>query len=79
MRTCIAIAASLLIPFNAFAGDLQPMSIDDMKAAIIGNSLSGLTDHGEDYLEHYRPDGKIVGMSNAAADTRASGRSARMA
>ena len=66
MRTCIAIAASLLIPFNTFAGDLQPMSIDDMKAAIIGNSLSGMTDHGEDYLEHYRPDGKIVGMSNAA-------------
>ena len=66
MRTCFAIAAGLLIPFNAFAGDLQPMSIDDMKAAIIGHSLSGMTDHGEDYVEHYRPDGKIVGISKAA-------------
>ena len=37
-----------------------------MKAEIIGNSLSGMTDHGEDHVEHYRPDGRIVGISNAA-------------
>lgn len=45
---------------------MQPMSIDEMKAEIIGNSLSGMTDHGEDYLEHYLPDGRIIGISKAA-------------
>ena len=66
MRTLFAIAIALSIPVQAFAGDMQPMSIDDMKAAIIGNSLSGMTDHREDYVEHYRPDGRIVGISKAA-------------
>jgi len=66
MRTFLAVAIALLIPVHAVAGDLQPMSIDDMRAAIIGNSLSGMTDHGEDYVEHYRLDGTIVGISKAA-------------
>jgi hypothetical protein len=66
MRTLFATAIALLIPVHAFAGDLEPMSIDRMKAEIIGNSLSGMTDHGEDYVEHYRPDGRIVGISKAA-------------
>lgn len=66
MRTLFAIAIALYIPVQAFAGDMQPMSIDDMKAAIIGNSLSGMTDHREDYVEYYRPDGRIVGVSKAA-------------
>ena len=44
---------------------MQTMSIDDMKAAIVGNSLSGMTDHGEDCVEHYLPDGRIVGISKA--------------
>lgn len=41
---------------------MQPMSIDDMKTTIIGNAMSGMTDHGEDYVEHYLPDGRIVGI-----------------
>ncbi len=66
MRTFLAAAIALFIPVQAIAGDMQPMSVDDMKAAIIGNSLSGMTDHGEDCVEHYRPDGRIVGISKAA-------------
>jgi hypothetical protein len=66
MRTFLATAIALFIPVHAVAGGMQPMSIDDMKAGIIGNSLSGMTDHGEDYVEHYRPDGAIVGISKAA-------------
>jgi len=42
------------------------MSIDDMKAAIIGNSMSGQSESGDAYVEHYRPDGRIVGLSKAA-------------
>ena len=66
MRSIFAIAIAFFIPVHAFAGDMQPMSIDQMKAAIIGNSLSGMTDHGEDYVEHYLPDGRIMGISKAA-------------
>jgi hypothetical protein len=55
-----------LLPVHAFAGDMQAMSVDDMKAAIIGNSMSGVTDHGDDYVEHYLSDGRIVGISKAA-------------
>jgi hypothetical protein len=66
MRTYLAIAASVLIPVHAFAGDMQPMSIDDMKAAIIGNSMSGRTEGGDDYIEYYRHDGRIVGLSKTA-------------
>ena len=66
MRTYFAIAILALVPVHALAGDMQAMSIDDMKAAIIGNSTSGMTDHGDDYVEHYLSDGKIVGISKAA-------------
>ena len=64
MRTYLAIALSMLIPVHAFAD--EPMSIDDMKAALIGNSLSGKTEGGDDYIEHYTPDGRIVGLSKSA-------------
>lgn len=66
MRTLFVMVIGMFMPLQAFAGDLQPMSIDDMEAAIIGNSLSGMTDHGEDYVEHYNPDGRITGFSKAA-------------
>jgi hypothetical protein len=66
MRTLLATTIALFLPLHAFAGDMQPMSLDDMKAAIIGNSMSGKTEGGDDYVEHYRPDGRIVGISKAA-------------
>jgi hypothetical protein len=66
MRTIFAIATSLLISCPAFAADVRPMSIDDMKTQIIGNSLSGKTEGGDDYVEHYTPDGRILGLSKAA-------------
>ena len=66
MRTLLTTAIALFIPTHAFAGEMQPMSIDDMKAAIIGNSVSGKTESGDDYVEHYMPDGRIVGISKAA-------------
>jgi hypothetical protein len=51
----------------ALADDMKMMSLDEMKAAIIGNSLSGKTESGDEYVEHYRPDGKIVGMSKSSS------------
>jgi hypothetical protein len=66
MRTLFAIATALFIPAHAFAGDMQPMSIDDMTSQIIGNSMSGKTEGGDDYIEHYKSDGRIVGLSKAA-------------
>jgi hypothetical protein len=51
---------------SALADDMKPMSIDQMKAEIIGNSMSGKTDAGDEYLEHYMPDGRIVGMSKSS-------------
>ncbi len=66
MRAMFAIATGLMISFPAFAADMRPMSIDDMKAQIIGNSLSGKTEGGDDYVEHYTPDGRILGLSKAA-------------
>lgn len=50
----------------ALADDMKMMSMDDMKAAIVGNSLSGKTESGDAYVEHYMPDGKIVGMSQSS-------------
>lgn len=66
MRALPAIAVALLLPLHAFAGGMQPLSIDDMKTGIIGNSLMGKTESGEEYVEHYKPDGTIVGMSKSA-------------
>jgi hypothetical protein len=51
---------------SALADDMKPMSIDQMKAEIIGNSMSGKTDAGDEYLEHYMPDGTIVGLSKSS-------------
>jgi hypothetical protein len=50
----------------ALADDMTVMSIDEMKAVIIGNSLSGKTESGDAYVEHYMPDGKIVGRSKSS-------------
>lgn len=66
MRTLAALAVAVLLPLHAFAGDMKPLSIDDMKAAIIGNSLMGKTESGDEYVEHYKADGAIVGMSKAS-------------
>jgi hypothetical protein len=64
MRTLLGITLATILSYGiAQAGDMQPMSIDRMKAEIIGNSLSGKTEAGDDYVEHYMPDGTIVGMS----------------
>ena len=66
MRAIFAIATGLMISFPALAADMRPMSIDDMKTQIIGNSLSGKTEGGDDYVEHYTADGRILGLSKAA-------------
>ena len=66
MRAIFAIATGLMISIPAFAADMRPLSIDDMKTEIIGNSLSGKTEGGDDYVEHYTPDGRILGLSKAA-------------
>jgi len=62
----LGIALGMVLSFGvALADDPKPMSIDDMKTAIIGNSLSGKTESGDEFVEHYRSDGMIVGMSKA--------------
>lgn len=78
MRTCaraslwalsiaLGIAFGMVLSFGiALADDMKPMSVDRMKAEIIGNSLSGQTEAGDAYVEHYRPDGTIVGASKSA-------------
>ena len=57
----LAIWGLALIP--AHAGEMKAMSIDEMQTGIIGNSLSGKTEAGDEYVEHYTPDGRIVGLS----------------
>lgn len=66
MRALAAVAAALFLPVHAFAGEMQPMSIDDMKAGIVGNSMMGKTESGDEYVEHYKSDGTIVGLSKSA-------------
>ncbi|HEY3147831.1 MAG TPA: hypothetical protein VGJ75_15850 [Dongiaceae bacterium] len=62
----LGIVLGMALSFRvALADDMKPMSIDDMKAAIIGNSLSGRTESGDEFVEHYMPDGRIVGLSKA--------------
>jgi hypothetical protein len=61
-----ALLGTTLLSASVSAADMQPMSIAQMKEQIIGNSMSGLTDHGEAYIEHYTPDGRIIGLSNAS-------------
>ena len=63
----LGLLLGIMLSFNvAIADDLKMMSIDEMKAAIIGNSLSGKTESGDEYVEHYKSDGTIVGMSKAS-------------
>ncbi len=63
----LGIALGMALSFGvALAEDMQPMSIDRMKTEIIGNSLSGKTESGDDYVEHYMPDGRIVGLSKSS-------------
>lgn len=63
----LGIALGMMLSFGiALAEDMQPLSIDQMKAEIIGNSLSGKTEAGDEYVEHYLPDGRIVGISKAS-------------
>lgn len=57
-----ATAASHLV----MADDMAIMSMDEMRAQIIGNSISGKTESGDEYVEHYQPDGKIVGTSKSS-------------
>jgi hypothetical protein len=60
------------LSFNvALADEMKPMSIDQMKAEIIGNSMRGKTDSGDEYIEHYKPDGTIVGMSKSSGKYQA--------
>lgn len=61
-----AILGTLLLSTLASAADMQLMSIEQMKTEIIGNSLAGKTDDGEDYIEHYTGDGRIIGLANAS-------------
>ncbi|WP_162917567.1 hypothetical protein [Dongia deserti] len=51
---------------TAIADETRFMSIDQMKSEIIGNSMSGRTDAGDDYIEHYTHDGRIIGLSKTA-------------
>jgi hypothetical protein len=61
------IMLGMVLPFGiVLADEMKPMSIDDMRAAIIGNSLSGRTESGDEYVEHYKSDGRIVGLSKAS-------------
>jgi hypothetical protein len=63
----LGVAAGMVLSFGvAIADDMPPMSIDQMQAEIIGNSMSGQTESGDEYVEHYAPDGRIVGLSKAS-------------
>jgi hypothetical protein len=66
MRTSLAALVIILSIGAAKAEDMTPMSIDQMKATIIGNSMSGRTEAGDAYVEHYMPDGRIVGLSKSS-------------
>jgi hypothetical protein len=73
MRMCLwlisamlGIALGMVLSFGvAIADGMQPLSLDEMKSQIIGNSLNGTTEAGDEYVEHYAPDGTIVGLSKA--------------
>jgi hypothetical protein len=63
----LGIALGMTLSFGiALASDMRPMSIDQMKTEIIGNSLSGKTESGDNYVEHYAPGGKIIGLSKSS-------------
>jgi hypothetical protein len=64
MRTILT--ALILSVGTAWAAKTSFMSIDQMKADIIGNFMSGKTDAGDDYIEHYTSDGRIIGLSKSS-------------
>ena len=67
VSAALGVALGMMLSFGiALADDMKPLSVDEMKAGIIGNSLSGRTESGDDYVEHYMPDGTIVGLSKSA-------------
>lgn len=67
LAAMLGIALGMALSFGvAIADGMQPMSIERMQAEIIGNSLSGTTESGDAYVEHYRPDGRILGLSRSA-------------
>jgi len=67
MRTSLAALVVMLSIGAAKAEDMTPMSIDQMRAMIIGNSMSGTTEAGDEYVEHYIPGGRIVGLLKSRA------------
>jgi hypothetical protein len=51
----------LMFSAAAYAGD--PLTVDQLKALIPGNSVSGFADAlGKNYTAYYSPDGKLVQM-----------------
>jgi hypothetical protein len=63
MRTISTSLILILSVGTASAAETNFMSINQMKAEIIGNSMRGKTDAGDEYVEHYAPDGRIIGLS----------------
>lgn len=62
------IGLGMMLSFQmALADEMKMLSIDEMQAQIIGNSLSGKTESGDAYVEHYQPDGTILGKSGEGA------------
>jgi len=63
----LGIVLGMALSFGiAIADDMKPLSVDEMKTEIIGNSISGKTEGGDEYVEHYMPDGTIVGRSKSS-------------
>ena len=62
------IAIGMLLSFRvALADEMKMLSVDEMQSQIIGNSLSGKTETGDAYVEHYEADGAVLGKSAASA------------
>ena len=62
------IGLGMMLSFRmALADEMKMLSVDEMQAQIIGNSLSGKTEGGDAYVEHYEVDGTILGKSAAGA------------
>jgi hypothetical protein len=71
MRTILTSLILILCVGTASAAETNFMSINQMKAEIIGNSMRGKTDAGDEYLEHYAPDGRIIGLSKESGKYQA--------
>ncbi len=62
------IALGMALSFRvALADEMKMLSVDDMQSQIIGNSLSGKTESGDAYVEHYQADGTILGKAATGA------------